>query len=317
MKNLFSVFVLVVFLLSLTSTDAEAQRFTKRRRYFSAGVNLNAMNYFGDIVPEASFTSLRVASTRPNIGVHYAYRMFPRVSFRGNLSWGRITADDQKSASANEADNIPRFKRNLSFRNDIKEFNAMAVVDLFENRGAYTRRPDFVPYGFAGLAVFHHNPKAYYNGDDMAAGWYALQPLGTEGQNIGGADYPKKYKRVQIAIPFGVGLRYKLDRRWDLGFEVTWRKTFTDYIDDVSSSYASKAELLAAGGEAAAILSDRSAGSGYRTEADPSGTPYPHVPGWGVKGDQRGDITDKDWYITTGFNLSYILLNQTRAPKFR
>ena len=318
MKNIFSVFVLVMFLGSLAATEAEAQRWTKRRRYESVGVSLNAMNYFGDIVPDANITSFRIASTRPSIGVHYTYKMYPRVCFRSNLSWGRITGDDSKSASPNEAENVARFKRNLSFRNDIKEFNTSVIIDLFENRGAYLRRPDFTPYGFAGIAVFHHNPKAYYGGEDMPTGWYALQPLGTEGQNIGTAEYPLKYKKVQIAIPFGIGFKYRIDRRWDLAFEVGWRKTFTDYLDDVSSNYASKAELLQAGGEAAAILSDRSAETTYQTEADPSGTPYRHVQGWGVAGDQRGDITSKDWYIITGFNLTYILpANTRRMPRFR
>jgi len=316
MKNFFSVFVLVVFMLSLVPNDAEAQRWTKRRRYYSAGVSLNAMNYFGDIVPEAAFTSLRLRSTRPNIGVHYAYKMYPRFSVKGNLSWGRITGDDAKSASRNEADNLPRFKRNLSFRNDIKELSGMAVFDLYENRASFTRRPDFNPYGFIGLAVFHHNPKAYYGGEAMPAGWYALQPLGTEGQHVDGQGYPKKYHKVQIAIPFGVGFRYKLDRQWDLGFEITWRKTFTDYLDDVSTLYADKLDLAnSPGGQTAVILSDRSEESGYPTETDAYG--YRHISGYGTRAQQRGDTTDKDWYILTGFNINYILPARGRAPKFR
>jgi len=316
MKNFFSVFVLVVFLLSLVPNDAEAQRWTKRRRYFTAGVNVNAMNYFGDIVPEADFTSLRMRSTRPNIGISYSYKMYPRFSLRGNLSWGRITGDDAKSASRNEADNLPRFKRNLSFRNDIKELSATAVFDLYENRGSFTRRPDFTPYAFAGLAIFHHNPKAYYDGGAMPAGWYALQPLGTEGQYVEGQGYPSKYHKVQIAIPFGVGFRYKLNRDWDLGFELAWRKTFTDYLDDVSSFYADKAELASSpGGQTAVILSDRSAETDYPAITDAYG--YEHLPGYGVKGEQRGDTTDKDWYIITGVHLTYILPTRLRGPKFR
>jgi hypothetical protein len=320
MKNFVSLFILGVILSSLVSTDAEAQRFTKRRRYASIGVNLNAMNYFGDIVPEADFTSLRFKSTRPNIGVEYTYRMLPRFSVRGNLFWGRITGDDRKSASQNEEDNIPRYKRNLNFRNDIKELSATAIFDLYENRGSYTRRPDFTPYAFVGLAVFHHNPKAYHEGgNDLAAGYYELQPLGTEGQQSSTGGYPSPYHKVQIAIPAGIGFRYKLDRMWDLGFEIGWRKTFFDYIDDVSGKYASKADLLnGGGGKTAAILADKSAQSGFPgVEPDPSGTPYGHLPGYGTKGDQRGDVTDDDWYIITGLHLTYIMPVRTRGPKFR
>lgn len=319
MKKFVSVFVLVMILFSLVSTDAEAQRFTKRRRYYTVGVNLNAMNYFGDIVPEADFTSLRLKSTRPNIGVSYGYRMFPRVTFEGGLAWGRITGDDRKSASVNEEENLPRFKRNLNFRNDIKELSARAVFDLFENRGAYTRRPDFTPYGFVGIAVFHHNPKAYYDGSKMPQGYYELQPLGTEGQNVSGQGYPEPYSKIQFSIPLGIGFKYKIDRNWDFGFEIGWRKTFTDYLDDVSGFYASKGDLLAnsSSGATAAILADRSNDSGFDQVADPSAPGYTSVNGFGQKGNQRGDATDKDWYIVTGMRLNYILPTRARGPKFR
>jgi hypothetical protein len=125
---------------------------------------------------------------------------------------------------------------------------------------------------------------------------------------------------VQIAIPFGLGVRYKIDRYWDLSLEVGWRKTFTDYLDDVSTSYASKANILAGGGEnptAAALLSDRSAGSGFNTLPDPSGTPYDIVRGYGRDGQQRGEVSDDDWYITTGLTINYILTPRIRSPKFR
>jgi len=315
MKNIFftSLFLLVFFTAAIP--EAEAQRFNRRNLYNTVGVSLNAMNYFGDVTPEADFTSLRLQSTRPSVSVHFTRKLTPRFHARGTFTWGRITGDDSKSASPDEGENVPRYKRNLSFRNDIKELSVLGIVDLFENRRTYLRRPDFTPYAFAGIAVLHHNPKAYYDGGapGMGTGWYELQPLGTEGQYAeNGEGYPDPYSRVQIAIPFGIGVKYRIDRRWDIGFEITWRKTFTDYLDDVSSSYADKGDLSLE----AAILSDRSAETGnYPVLEGPNG--YPHVRGYGLKGDQRGDVSDKDWYITTGVTLSYILRPAVRGPKFR
>ncbi|HEY4649846.1 MAG TPA: DUF6089 family protein [Pontibacter sp.] len=309
-----------------------------RKRYASVGVQLGAMNYFGDIVPEPDFSSFRFKSTRPNIGISYTYRYFPRVSVRGSFHWGRIVGDDKLSAAQSELENQGRYKRNLSFRNDIKELSVVGIVDLFENRQTYRRRPDFVPYGFVGIAVFHHNPKAYYkNGsipglnpaDDIPTGWYELQPLGTEGQHVDGGGYPDPYKRVQIAIPFGLGMRYKLDRYWDLSFEVGWRKTFTDYLDDASSSFASKADLLGNSNaspnrNASAIFSDRSyegSGADFASEVRPDptpGVPYKRLEGFGTSNDPfRGHKTDKDWYIVTSVNVNYILTPRIRSPKFR
>jgi len=312
MKNIFSTYLLLIILLAASIPEAEAQRFNRRNLYNTVGVSLNAMNYFGDITPEADFTSLRLNSTRPSIAINFTKKFTPRISARANFAWGRITGDDSKSASPDEAENEPRYKRNLSFRNDIKELSLLGIVDLFQNRRSYLRRPDFTPYVFAGVAVFHHNPKAYYDGGEIPTGWYELQPLGTEGQNVNSADYPDPYSRIQFAIPFGLGVKYKIARQWDLGFEITWRKTFTDYIDDVSTNYADKGDLS----REAAILSDRSAETGrYPVTTGPNG--YRHVNGFGTKGDQRGDVTDKDWYISTGITLSYILRPTGRGPKFR
>ncbi|MEJ8803592.1 DUF6089 family protein [Pontibacter sp. H249] len=343
MRKFCTLVLLLIFTITLVATEAEAQRFTQRKRYGSIGLSLGATNYFGDIVPEPDFTSLRFKSTRPSAGISYTYRYFPRISFRGAFQWGRIVGDDMLSASENESENIGRFGRNLSFRNDIKELSGVVIVDLFENRQTYRRRPDFVPYGFVGVALLHHNPKAYYERgsyyapgsgrtlapeDDIPTGWYELQPLGTAGQYANG-DYPEPYKRIQIAIPFGLGVRYKIDRYWDLSLEVGWRKTFTDYLDDSSGGYASKADILAGGGsnpKAAALLSDRSAASGFTVVNDESGTPYGSATlnpnstsqSYGtIRNNRRGNDADDDWYITSNITLNYILTPRIRSPKFR
>jgi hypothetical protein len=309
MKNFFSAAAIGLLTLGLTVTDADAQQFSKRKTYNTVSVQLNAMNYFGDVVPESDFTSLRFKSTRPNIGVTYMHRFTPRISVRGGFAWGRLTGDDAKSASQDEADNYPRFIRNLSFRNDIKELSAVGVFDLFENRGTYLKRADFSPYGFVGVAVFAHNPKAEVPGGfglPNSGTFVALQPLGTEGQHAANAStqgYPDPYSRIQIAIPFGLGVKYKLDKNWDLGFEIGWRKTFTDYLDDVSGNYADPADLDS---DLARKLADRS-----------DEQPFGRQLGWGAYGDQRGDRTDKDWYIVAGFNLNYIIPSKMKNPKFR
>lgn len=299
--------------------DAYGQPWLKRRRHSTLGINLNAMNYFGEMAPDANITSLRLLSTRLNIGATYAYKFTPRISARGSLSWGRLYGDDKKSASENEEANVPRFQRNLNFRNDILELNGVAVYEIFDNRVPYRRRPDFMPYVFLGLGVFHHNPKGYFDGDSLKAGYYALQPLGTEGQYVEDREsknYPKPYRRFQLTIPVGIGAKYKLNSNWDIGFEICWRKTFTDYLDDVSSNYADKGDLTAANGRTAALLSDRSGDSGF-TPVLTDNYGYEHINGFGLKGDQRGDVTDKDWYITTGISLYFIIPKQVVNPKIR
>ncbi len=342
MKNICATVVIIIGLLSITVdttygqswlkkrryrktgidihvSDAYGQPWQKSRRYGTIGLNINAMNYLGETAPDANITSLRLLSTRLNFGATYTYKFTPRISARGSLSWGRIYGDDKKSASENEEDNIPRFQRNLNFRNNILELNGVAIFELFENGFPYRRRPDFMPYGFIGIGVFKHNPKAYFDGEGMEAGYYELQPLGTEGQYVEDREskgYPKPYRLIQLAIPVGFGARYKIDSNIDIGFEICWRKTFTDYIDDISTNYADKGDLTAAKGRTAALLSDRSADSGF-TPVLTDNYGYQHISGFGLKGDQRGDISDKDWYITTGIALYYILPYPVKCPKPR
>ena len=165
--------------------------------------------------------------------------------------WGRLFGNDFSSEATQnpEDESTYRYVRNLHFRNDIKELSVGLVFDLKKNQRTFISRPDLVPYLTAGIAVFHHNPKAMVpdadyvhfaggrsldqSGDANYGGvapgdWIDLKPLRTEG---------KSYSNFAFAIPVGAGIRYKLDRYFDISFEVSYHQTFTDYIDDVSGFY--------------------------------------------------------------------------------
>lgn len=304
--------VTTLLLAALVSADLQAQEFTKRFRYTTLGVNAMAAGYYGDVTPGPSILSTDPKLIRYNVGIFGQRKFFPNWSARVSVSYGRLVGDDAQSAKPLEAEDAGRWERNLSFRNDIKELSAVAVYDLKANHNAFFKRPEFTPYIFAGLAVFHHNPKAFYAGGLLETGWYELQPLQTEGV---------KYSKVQFSVPFGFGARFRLNQNFDLGFEVGWRPTFTDYLDDVSTKYADKGDLNAAHGKEAWVLADRSielpdfAGN-QTTVIGSDGQPYPatYISGPGM---QRGDHTRNDWYVLTGFTLNYILEPTYKTPKFR
>ena len=295
MKNIFTYSTAFVLGLALMATpDADAQQFSKRKQYNSVGFSLNAMNYFGDITPVTNFTSLRLGATRVGAGISITRRFYPRLSGRFGLSYGRISGDDSQAADPNDPNAKFRNNRNFSFRNDILEASAVAIVDLIENRNNYLKRPDFVPYVFAGVAGFYHNPKGLYKDGT----YIDLQPLTTEGQATA-------YSKTQFSIPFGGGIRYRINRNFDASLEIGWRKTFTDYLDDVGGKYApldkvsgTPAQLYFANG----ITKSQSGEFTHFT--DPSS--------------QRGDSGNKtDWYIVTGVTLNYILTPRIKNPKFR
>jgi hypothetical protein len=288
-----------------STTQADAQQFSKRKQYTSIGVNLNAMNYFGDLNPSTNFASFKLGDTRPNLGISITHRFFPRVSGRFGLAYGRITAEDGDNANRDDNNARYRYTRNMNFRNDIAEASAVMIVDLIENRNNYLKRPDFVPYLFAGVAGFYHNPK----GKDQNGNYIPLQPLQTEG---------KDYSKVSFAIPFGAGVRYRINRNLDASFEIGLRKTFTGYLDDVSTRYANldgkSAEAQYFGGYNAGTRGTTPGGITNVSTGVAGGFVY--NPNDASQSAKRGQGHD-DWYTVSGFSLNYILTPRIKNPKFR
>jgi hypothetical protein len=153
------------------------------------------------------------------------------------------------------------------------------------------------PYVFIGGGLMHMNPKANYNGSLVA-----LQPLHTEGQGFDGVT-TKEYNLYQPIIPIGVGIRYNVTSDFVIGFEYGNRKTFTDYMDDVSTSYVSQSDFndyFSSDPISAAVAYDLSQRS---NELDPEGI-YSDIT---APGQQRGDPTQKDHFTYVGFSFNYVL----------
>jgi Domain of unknown function (DUF6089) len=195
------------------------------------------------------------------------YRINEFVDARVTFTKGELSGKDR---GRNE-------NRNLSFKSKIKELNLIAEFHPLSFIDG--DRPVFSPYVFGGIAAFHHNPKAAYNNQ-----WYDLQPLSTEGQS--------PYGLYQMAIPGGAGAIVYLTEAISIGFEAGLRKTFTDYLDDVSGTYSDVDALRETNPVAAALA--------YRIpeylEVDPLDLPNP-------MGGVRGNPKRKDAYFFTGLTL--------------
>lgn len=291
----------------------------KRNVYNAVGISLNAFNYYGDLSPTSKKLSTDLSFTRPAVGLSFIHRFGPRYQLVGSLTFGGLKGSDKESADPNDKDGQYRYVRNLSFRNRIQELSVVAQVDLFENQATYISRVRGTPYLFAGLAVFHHNPQAQapetdLNGNPLpeAGEWVSLKDLKTEG---------KDYKLIQLAIPFGVGVRFRINELMDIAGEFGFRYTFTDYLDDVSKNYVN---LNTLDGELAKAMAYRSneVPTGVSTKVDErianpvTADGYTTVRGYGRAGDQRG--TDaKDLYTAFTVRLSYIINKNYHKAKFR
>lgn len=308
--------------------------FSKEKRYFSVGFTLNALNYYGDLAPNPGRFSTDVSFTRPAIGISVSQRLGPRYSLTGSFMYGALRGSDFSSADPNDATNGKfRYYRNLSFRNRIKELSVVASLDLFENMATYLSRAKWTPFAFAGVAVFHHNPQAIapqsgLDGQPLAeAGqWVNLRELGTEGQyaNLLSTDGNygiKPYNLIQLAIPMGIGVRFKVHDVVDFSAELGFRYLFTDYIDDVSQNYV---DLGVLDSELARALSYRSneltiADVPRRPVTARNGMTYEVIEGYGHEypTNIRGKEQNNDIFMVTTVRVSYIVGKTMHRAKFR
>lgn len=270
-----------LFVCLCVAGSAQSQELDK-----SLSVSLfgGVMNYQGDVKPD-NFTM-----THSNFAAGITLRKPVNrwFSLRAGFNMGKITAAD----SWNTEDLKPR---NLSFATQIKEGYIgleINLLDMSVNR--------FNPYVYAGLAVFHFNP---WTTDKDGQKVY-LAPLSTEGQGLSAYPESQPYKLTQICIPFGGGARFMVVDGINLGFEFNQRKSFTDYIDDVSGHYVDGDVLLREKGPKAVELA-------YRADEIPGGRPI-----FPSHGEKRGTPTEMDWYYFIGLTLEANLNKIGGAIKF-
>ena len=304
--------------------------------YYFVGAQINAGNYFGDLAPVNKAASTDVSFTRPGFGLLGGYKFHHSLAVTAELNWVRIFGDDFTSDPGSEAD-YPRYARNLSFRNDIKEFRIGLQIFLIPNYGGPNQRLPFNAYLSLGGAVFHHEPKGKVPDADyqtaldgsvavpQAGEWVKLRPLGTEGQNIGVVE---PYKSISFSIPVAVGAQMRIpNTELTAGLEFGLRYLFTDYIDDVSGDYV---DLGSFDDDLARIMSDRSAepvavNGGVRNldganihNFNSHGYFTSGYLGAGTDGAIRGNPDDNDMFFVTQIKVSYVLGGTTRRrAKYR
>lgn len=298
-------------------------------------------DYFGDFDFKA---------TRPTLNLALRYKASLQFSLRYSLSYGMLKGDDRYSGDPN------REQRNLHFRSFLFENSLLLEYNIIKesnarkwskNRSKMRRGISFNWYLYAGVGGFAFNPKAKYDGK-----WYALQPLGTEGQTYG--DYllstidenstveerkqvlievgnsPKgKYNRVQACFPIGTGIKFGLTRLIDVGVDYGFRFTSTDYLDDVGGSYFDNFKIIEANSNSGE-LTESALAAGWLADSHIPGetdivydknAPFPYEEGDRIPfkhglTTRSGDALDS--YMFFQFTLSYKLKTKRNGlPKFR
>lgn len=274
MKNILVLF----FILCLTSV-------TKAQWLWDYGFSLGVSNYLGDIGGKEQtrrdfVADIKMSKTRWNAGGFARYKVRPNVSVKLGLDYLRIEGDDKLSS------NPARNARNLNFRNDMFDLGLTAEYFFYTDNdlgNTYRYRNGFRAYIFAGVGGFYSNPKALKDGS-----WVKLRPLHTEGV---------KYSAFGVNIPAGIGFYFTFKKKHRVGYELNYRTTFTDYLDDISGDYptdpseSGDPSLSLRTNELNPVITKENVGL-YKSHD------------WGQK---RGDNTHKDGYMTMNISYSYVL----------
>ena len=253
------------------------------------GLNLGASTYIGEIGDPGETDNLEnpfpfyiiPQAARFNLGGFYRYNFTRNIAARAELNWVRIAGADSLS-------NTPsRIGRNLSFRTDLLEISIQGeYAFLVRNNISRQTKLDFRADVHVGIGYMWYYPKAQLNDR-----WRSLRPLATEGLE-------NQYGTGSLIVPFGVGYNFTFNRQLRLGMDFTYRFTFTDYLDDISTDYASADELPFAESFA---LANRSAQAYARGDTD-----LPD-PGTYNPGRKRGNPETNDAYFMLQIKVSYFI----------
>ena len=241
------LYIISLFFVMLTaSKNAAAQYYFFDGTYFDnpilyeAGISVNAMNCLTDIggkhgIGTKFLKDLNLGYTHLSGGVFASVTYRNEVGLRLEATFGKISAHDVILAGlTDEAKN--RYNRNQDFQSRISEVVAIFEVHplfIFIDWPAKDQPPPRIsPYLLGGIGYFSFNPQT-----KLGSRIVDLRALHTEGEGF--PEYPTRpeYSLNQINIPMGGGLKYELNPLINLRLEVVYRKTFTDYLDDLSTTY--------------------------------------------------------------------------------
>ncbi len=227
---------------------------------WEAGAWIGTAVYFGDLNNRLDVTNPGIAG-----GLIGRFNFNTRVTAKASLSYAKVKASDSDSPN-----NFER-QRNLDFASNIFDLSSTIEFNFFP----YIHGSEdyyYTPYLMLGFSVFKYNP--YTSLNDQR---YNLRDHQTE---------LTRYGNFSGGLVLGGGWKVDLNDVLSINIEVSYRRLFTDYLDDVSTVYPNEAALLSQNGQIAVDLSDRSLVDGISGE-----------------GRQRGNSKDNDSYNFVGISL--------------
>lgn len=296
--------LILVFFLAASATRAQSVSYGKVE--FGAGVG--PLFFLGDLGGNLGkgttlVKDINLPTTNLSFGAYLNIYPVEWFGFRFAFNTGRLEGADSLVNEKGGAETY-RKVRNLHFRSPMTE--AYAAIELYptvflEQYDGLAKK--FRPYGLLGVGVFKFNPQTQYYSPNGSTRWVDLQTLRTEGEGM--SEYPnrKQYKLTQLEIPMGVGFKYYLTDNMYVGMEILHRKTFTDYVDDVSTTYINPDLFDKYLEPEDAVVAKQVYYRGYNASARPA------------NGEQRGQPKNNDAFFSSLLRFGWRLYHEPATPE--
>lgn len=261
------------------------------------GVQLGMSNLVGDIgrtnyILQKPFRNTSDYGIPFYGGVLYRMNFNPYQTVRLNLGYSHIQFVDAAAKEQYRRDRKLWGTNSIFHADLIFEYNFFPVND--EQKSLLS------PYVFGGVGAMLMNVEklvvAHYFYRDAAGN--AIAPSASNYQYFKSTPTYENGKKMTMAIPFGVGLKYKFNYNWALFGEIMFRPTFSDSVDysviddkDVKVTY--NKDITVTGGTKS-ILQE----SPYLQVAEQRVVDF-------LQNRQIGNINSKDWVNSVTLGLSY------------
>jgi hypothetical protein len=293
---------------------------------------IGASGFLGDLggadqIGTHYIRDINFSMTRPAFTFGGRYFILKRLAVQSALSYAWIRADDRLTTEPF------RHNRNMQVLTPLAEWQCrIEYTVLTEKQGhRYNIKNVRGIIGnhvivdiFGGGALFFFYPMGRDSRPGGTGKYYGLHSVGTEGENTTSL-YPTKhpYNLFSFSIPLGIQLKWVINRKWSVSWELGMRQTFTDYIDDVSKAYVDPSLVAQynknknVDAALASYFADPSLGRANNIDPNAPGHPVPNK-NTTLNGQQRGNNRNYDTYFLSFFTLNYkVRTGRNGLPIFR
>jgi hypothetical protein len=263
-------------LLPITILFILLNPFDAKSQHFEIGAMMGVSNYWGDLAPYPVLTE-----THPAFGGFARVNMSSSFAFTFNLIRATISGDDNNF----EDQKI----RNLNFTSPLTEFSSIVEFN-FMKFGVDVNEKRQTPYVYIGLSLTQYDPSATYGN------------VTTQLRNVRTEEV--QYGLFAVTVPMGFGYKWQFDNHIALNWNIGFRRSYSDYLDDVSTVYPDNFDNIRT-----------RKGANLATVTDPSARNNLGIP-ISEKGYRRGNADFTDWYVISTVSLSYRFYKKLKCRRF-